>query len=121
MGALEFGEVIALVNSARIAQIDPTPKASTPGQWELFGGEYRAHVATVPFEVLYLHAGVTTDSAKQAHRDVFRAGQTQVVYAPSLDGRLRIHEELFQRSAKGYWNTRAYLASFIQSELDAYR
>ena len=67
----------------------------------------------------------TQEHVKQA-KDVAaasRTDETHVVFAPSLDRRHRKHRELFENQGrvKGLWNTKQYLRSFINDELDRYR
>ena len=118
MAQLEFSEIIELVNSSRIARISPQPVKKSPGFWELYSGQYHVHATTVPFDVLYLFSRAQDADLKQAHRDAFRPGETQVVYASSRA--TLAQENLFKETAKGYWSAKAYVASFFQEEISVY-
>lgn len=118
--ALEFPEIADLINRSKIAKINKVPQDKRDG-WELYGGEYKAHVTTQPFEVLYIPTRTTTEAIIDARKRVFKEGRTQVVYAPSLDKKINAHRQYLQPGSLTFWNSREYLASFISDELDAYR
>jgi hypothetical protein len=122
MATLQFDEVIELINQSRTTLLNTSPSRSGTG-WALFEGRYHIHGNDFPFDVLYLDSKALTENFQEAKRKVFKKGQTQVVYAPSLDGpkRSRAHHELFQTDAKRFLNIREYLRSFIRDELDQYK
>jgi hypothetical protein len=120
MKPFEFREIIDLLNNSKNVSIDEAPMTQREGKWALYRGRYKVHTSTIDFEVLYLGADATHDAMDEAHRH-FRPGDTQVVYASSLDGRRRkYHQELFGSPANRFWTTKSYLQSFIREELDAY-
>ncbi|MBI2203381.1 MAG: hypothetical protein HYU41_05960 [Candidatus Rokubacteria bacterium] len=122
MDPLDFPEIADLLinNHSRTTNIDTAAVAHDPGNWALYAGHYRVHTSAYPFRVLYLHSKATIDSLQAVATSHFRPGETQVVYAPSLDQRHREHHRLFARRANGFWTTKDYLASFIKDELDTY-
>jgi len=122
MEALEFTEIVNLLNHSRTTKLDPKPTKRSKGNWELYQGEYKVHLSTLPFDVLYLYSDATTESIQQARSQAFQPGVTQVVYAPSLDQRRRTHHEILKpEAAPRFWTTKEYLASILREELDAYR
>jgi len=123
MDPLDFSEIAELLNHSRTVKIDLRPVKEQPQNWALYSGQYKVHISTYPFKVLYLHSGATRESIHAADRLAFDPNDTQVVYAPSLDQRRtrdRVHHELFATRSKGFWTTRDYLASFIKDELEVY-
>ena len=113
MATLQFIEIADLLNQSRTVAINLQPVKASAGNWELYSGNYQVHTQKLPFEVLYLQSKASEDSIRIAKRTAFKEGFTQVVYAPSLDTRLRqkLHETLFKETAASYWSTRAYLLS----------
>lgn len=122
MDPLDFSEIAELLNHSRTVKIDLKPVKEQPQNWALYSGQYKVHISTYPFKVLYLHSAATRNSIYAAHRLAFDPNDTQVVYAPSLDQQRTpgVHRELFATRAKGFWTTREYLASFIKEELEVY-
>lgn len=122
MEALDFSEIIKLLNHSRTTQFDLKPASSSKGNWDLYKGEYKVHLSKIPFEVLYLYSDASSESIKQAKAKHFRNDITQVVYAPSLDQRRRTHHEVLKPYAGSkFWTTKEYLISIFREELDAYR
>ncbi|PUB84862.1 MAG: hypothetical protein DBP02_07625 [gamma proteobacterium symbiont of Ctena orbiculata] len=122
MEGLEFTEIVSLLNHSRTTKLDPEPTKRSKGNWELYQGEYKVHLSTLTFNVLYLHSHATAESIKQARAQAFQPGVTQVVYAPSLDQRRQTHHEILKPEADTrFWTTKEYLASILREELDAYR
>jgi hypothetical protein len=119
---LTFKEIATLLNYSRSTRIELDPELESPGNWALYSGEYRVHASRTRFEVLYLYARAPKEELERAASEAFEPGVTQVVYAPSLDAPRHspAHKELFQARSLGFWNTRDYLASFIQEELARY-
>ncbi|MFP2930990.1 NACHT domain-containing protein [Pyxidicoccus sp. 3LG] len=120
MEPLDFSEIAELLNHSRTTRIEKTPAKQDPQHWALYAGEYKIHTSRVPFDVLYLHSKATKESIETASRTAFKPNHTQVVFAPSLDERTKVHHTIFQGKAKGLWNSREYLASFIKDETDTY-
>ena len=120
MEPLEFIEVANLLNCSHSISINKTPTKSAVGNWDLYAGAYTIHTHRYPFEVLYLHSRATHEGIRRARKEVFRKGETQVVYAPSLSRRMRAHEELLQADAGRFVTLPEYLASFVQEELKSY-
>lgn len=119
MEPLQFKEIRDLLNACRLTTLDEKPTQSEKGHWELYRGNYRAHVIDVPFKLLYVLADATRESIKKAARVAYTANETFVVYAPSNKNKAALREEF--GSARGFWSTTEYLASFMSHELDAYR
>lgn len=121
MEPLTFSDIAVLLNHSRTIRISEKPTEQNPNNWELFVGEHRIHTDSIPFQILYLQARATADGLREAARRV-RGDRVYIVYAPSLDGRLKLHHDLFRtkKSAKRFWNTTDYLKSFFREELDAY-
>lgn len=118
--SLDFAELVSLLNSSRSVSIDSTPVTGRDGRWGLYSGTYKVHTTTVPFEVLYIGSDATHGNMDDA-RGHFKKGQTQVVYASSLDrGRRKYHVELFGDPADKLWSVKGYIQSFIRDELDSY-
>jgi len=120
MEALQFKDIRELLTACRLAKFDANPIRSEKGCWELFKGSYRAHVVDVPFEVLYFLADATRESIRNARRNSFTPQGTFVVYAPSTKNLSALKAE-FEPTARGFWSAQEYLASFMSSELEAYR
>lgn len=120
MEPLDFQEIAQLLNHSRTTHIDLKPVKKQENGWALYQGHYKVHTSTYPFRVLYLHSGATREAIEAGARDAFVQGETHVVYPPSLDDRQSRHHDLFSQTAKGYWTTKEYLASFIRDELQAY-
>jgi NACHT domain len=120
MESLEFTEVADLLNCSRSISIEKTPNKSMSGNWDLYVGTYSIHGRRFPFEVLYLHSRLTPEGAIKARKDVFRNGETQVVYASSLTRRIRPIEELLRPGAERFVTLSEYLASFVKEELKTY-
>lgn len=116
---LDFRELAALLNHSRTTEIELEPLRRERG-WSLYRGYYRVHIERIPFHILYLHSGASTADLQQAHGDAFVEGVTHVVYPPSLGDRNRSLARLFEKKAKGFWTTKAYLFSFLDRELREY-
>lgn len=119
MEALQFKEIRDLLNACNLAKIEDQPTQVEKGCWELYRGSYRAHVLDVPFEVLYFFADATRESVKRAAKSALVADEKFVVYAPSAKAVQPLRGEF--ASARGFWSTSEYLASFMANELEAYR
>lgn len=119
--SFDFPEIISLLNNSRNIFIEEIPTVEAKGRWALHKGYYSVHTSKSKFEVLYIGSNATHDDIDAAARNC-NFGETQVVYANSLDKRTRrYHEErLGQRSPEKFWSTKEYLRSFIRDELDVY-
>lgn len=119
MEPLQFKEIRRLLGECRLMDIADTPLKSEKGQWDLYKGTYKVHAFTVPFELLYFYSDVRRDQIAKVKTSVFKPGETIVVYAPSSN--VSALKDTFEKSAKGFWSTQEYLASFMIEELGAYR
>lgn len=119
MEPLTFSEIAGLLSHSRATKIADKPVDQMAGNWEIYKGEHRIHTETIPFEVLYIQSKATADGLKTASKRL-RGDRFYVVYAPSLDLRLKMHHDLFRDRAKGFWTTTEYLQSYFGEELDAY-
>lgn len=119
MEPLDFSDIAELLNHSRTTKISRKPDDQLAGNWELYRGEHRVHTESIPFEVLYLQSKATADGLKVAATRL-RGERAYVVYAPSLDARLKAHHEIFRERVKGLWTTTEYLKSLFSEELEAY-
>ena len=124
MEALEFREIANLINHSRTTEIVSKPRKRGLN-WSLHSGSHRVHGSQYPFQVIYLGSACTQEQVDQARAAAMsgRVMDTPVVFAPSLVRRHRKHHDLFEGHAgvKGVWDTKSYLRSFINDELDLYR
>lgn len=118
MEALEFQEVIELLNFSGTTEVTPKPIEGRANGWALHKAVHKVHSATYPFQIIYLYSGAAREDFDAAARHLGRI-MTHVVYAPSLDQRQTTHKTLFA-SAQGVWTTREYLESLINRELQLY-
>jgi hypothetical protein len=120
MAALDFAELVKLINYSRTTWIDPEPTLSAAEGWSLHEGRYQVHSSTFPFRVLSFHSRATKELVQRASREAFVSGETQVVYPPSLEARMPSLRASFAKTAKGFWTIKDYLASFMRDELSRY-
>lgn len=122
MEPLKFSDIADLLNCSRTTHITPHPVAHAAGHWELYEGEHRVHMETVPFKVLYLQSKAGMDEIRSAYSR-FRRDNPHVVYASSLDERSTSHHKLLKLlgDSKKIWTTSDYLKSYFDKELDAYK
>lgn len=116
MAALTFEEVLGLVNRTRITSMSAKPVLSGNG-WRLHEGCYKVHAAEIPFKVLYLESKALQKDALDAKRNVINERRLHVVFAESIGF---APEPIFE-NADLCKSLKAYLVSFISSELDEYR
>lgn len=120
MEPLKFEEVKQLLNACRLTELKDKPTDGESGRWELYEGQYRVHVITYKFSLLYLYSDVRKEDLVKAKRTAFVPNETMVVYAPSSSIIPSIRSA-FEKDAKGFWSTPEYLRSFMANELAEYR
>ena len=118
MEALEFQEVIELLNISGTTEVTPKPVEGRTNGWALHKAVHKVHSATYPFQIIYLFSSAAREDFDAAARHLGKV-MTHVVYAPSLDQRQTSHKTHFA-TANGVWTTREYLESLINRELQLY-
>lgn len=121
--ALDFSEVLELINHSRSTYIKPIPTESEKGKWALFEGENKVPNFRYPFLILYLYSDFTKESAIRAAKAIKIPKATQIIYAPSVKDTLV--DELKSKITKpkelaGVIDLKTYLFSFIQDQLQTY-
>ena len=120
MAAMNFDEVISLINCSRITNINPESVRSEGEYWALYSGQHRIHTSTYPFQVLAIHAKATKESVRAICSELEGARDLHVVYAPSVTKRLGDIRLLVPRSVANVCTYKEYVVSFIKVELEAY-
>jgi len=126
MKALDFKEVINLINHSRNTEIEGKPIIQDDGKWALYKGEHRVPNFRYNFRIIYLFSDATKESIiKAIHilKNIIPSGTpTQIVYAPSLS--VSIKEDLRKMfksyNISSFNDLKAYLFSFIQDQLGDY-
>jgi hypothetical protein len=120
MGTLSFEEVAKLINHSRVTTIEyERPHAIDEGRWALYRGVNKVPNFSYDFQVLFLFAAATKDSLPRVMRYLDDSKQTQVVYAPSLERRIKKEEiqRILGNKVTRVADTKSYLRSFIQDQL----
>lgn len=128
MRAIRFEEVAKLINYSRVSEIRYATPLHEDGhrKWTMYKGVNRVPNFVYDFYVLYLSGDATRESISAAASVVTEPAKTQVVYAPSLERRVRRNELAKQLNTLKpgisiFQSTREYLLSFITDQLSKYR
>ncbi|MBS2032899.1 MAG: pentapeptide repeat-containing protein [Deltaproteobacteria bacterium] len=116
---VEFEELAQLLAKSRTYNLD-TAATRTNATWSLYKGSYKVHSRSFPFEVLYINSRATKESLGRALAQI-KPGATQVVYASSLEKRIRGLSHILAPYGDNAATPRDYLASFLKDELETYR
>jgi hypothetical protein len=124
MKALDFAEVVDLINRSRTTEIDINPIVSEKGKWSLFKGINKVPNFSYPFHILYLYSDFAKESINRAIQSITIPKSTQVVYAPSVkDTYIFDFKQAVKRNKRdpsGVLDLKTYLSSFIQDQMRSY-
>lgn len=124
MKALNFEEVVDLINKSRTTEIDIIPITADKGKWALFKGINKVPNFSYPFNILYLYSDFTKEAINKAIQSITYPNATQIVYAQSVKQNyieeLKLTLKRGRKELAGILDLKTYLSSFIQDQMRSY-
>jgi hypothetical protein len=112
-----------LINHSRVTEINCEHPDEVDLRWTLYSGMNKVPNFKYPFFILFLNADCTRDGVISAGKSLTNPAHTQVVFAPSLAGRIKTEQikELLGTKVAGITDTKNFLLSFVRDQLRKYQ